>query len=84
VDRVENAMGCFLDGFVCSQAVLCAYAEELGLAREAALRLAAPFAGGIGRMGLTCGAVTGAFLVMALKYGPLLVRDAAAILEEVL
>jgi C_GCAxxG_C_C family probable redox protein len=51
----------------CSQAVLTAFCEELGLERNLALKLAMGFGGGMGRAGLTCGAVTGAYMVIGLK-----------------
>jgi len=78
MNEVENAVSCFSEGFMCSQAVLAAYAEQLGLDREAALKVSAAFGGGMGRMGETCGAVTGAFMVMGLKYGRTAVQDAQA------
>jgi C_GCAxxG_C_C family probable redox protein len=69
VNRVESAVACFQGGFSCSQAVLSAYAEEFGLDRDTAVRVAAGFGGGMGRMAGTCGAVTGALMVLGLKYG---------------
>lgn len=51
----------------CSQSVLTAFCEELGLERNLALKLAMGFGGGMGRGGLTCGAVTGAYMVIGLK-----------------
>lgn len=68
--RVEQAVSCFKSGFNCSQAVLSTYAEDFGLDREGALKLAAGFGGGMGRMAGTCGAVTGAFMVLGLTHGP--------------
>ena len=68
-DRVHCAVSSFAEGFSCSQAILGTYAEMLGLERQTALRLAASFGGGMGRMAQTCGAVTGAFMVLGLKYG---------------
>jgi C_GCAxxG_C_C family probable redox protein len=59
----------FQTGFICSQSVLAAFAEDLGLSREKALMIASGFGGGMGRMSLTCGAVTGAFMVLGLKEG---------------
>ena len=56
-------------GFNCSQSVLSAFAERLGMSREEAMKVAAGFGGGIGRMGLTCGAVTGAIMAIGLKTG---------------
>jgi C_GCAxxG_C_C family probable redox protein len=69
VNRVETAVSCFAQGFNCSQAVFSAYAEHLGLDEKAALKIAAGFGGGMGRMAETCGAVTGALMALGLKYG---------------
>jgi C_GCAxxG_C_C family probable redox protein len=44
--------------------------------RETALRVSAAFGGGMGRMGEVCGAVTGAFMVLGLKYGRTSLKDA--------
>jgi C_GCAxxG_C_C family probable redox protein len=49
--------------------VLSSFGEEFGLDRECALRVAGAFGGGMARMGDTCGAVTGALMVIGLKYG---------------
>jgi C_GCAxxG_C_C family probable redox protein len=67
--KVEDAVLAFIEGFSCSQAVLSTYGPDFGLDRELALKLATPFGGGMARMGETCGAVTGAFMVIGLKYG---------------
>jgi C_GCAxxG_C_C family probable redox protein len=67
--RAEESVAYFLSGFSCSQAVLCAFAEEYGLSKENALKLADAFGGGMGGMGRTCGAVTAAFMVIGLKHG---------------
>jgi len=67
--KSEQAVSCFEEGFNCSQAVLSVYAEEFGLSRQTALKIACGFGGGMGRMALTCGAVTGAFMVLGLRYG---------------
>ena len=69
MNRVETAVSRFAEGYNCSQAVLSAYADRLGLDDETALKIAAGFGGGMGRMAETCGAVTGAFMVLGLKYG---------------
>jgi len=69
--RFEKAVDDFNQGFNCSQSVLAAFAEEFGLNQEMARSVAAGFGGGMGRMGETCGAVSGAFMVIGLKYGPL-------------
>ena len=59
----------FLDGCSCSQAVMAAFCDVTGMDRSTALRLAAPFGGGIGRMREVCGAVSGMMMVVGLLYG---------------
>ena len=53
-------------GFNCAQAVLCTYADIAGIDEETAIRLAAPFGAGMGNTEGTCGAITGAGLVLGL------------------
>jgi C_GCAxxG_C_C family probable redox protein len=67
--KIQQARDCFAKGFNCAQSVLLPFAVEMGLEREMALRVAGAFGGGMGRMGHTCGAVSGAFMVIGLKYG---------------
>lgn len=67
--KPEQAVATFKERFNCSQSVLSAYAEESGLDRETALKLSCGFGAGMARMGETCGAVTGAFMVLGLKFG---------------
>ena len=74
----DTATACFDEGFNCSQAVFSAFAPQLGLDRVTALKVAGPFGGGIGRMGETCGAVTGALMVIGLKYGQTISEDKAS------
>jgi C_GCAxxG_C_C family probable redox protein len=69
MDNPERAVALFKEGFSCSQAILAAYGEQFGLNHELALRVAGAFGGGMGRMGETCGAVTGAIMVIGLKFG---------------
>lgn len=78
MSKVNQAVDCFNSGFNCAQAVLSAYCEELGLDRESALKLSCAFGGGIGRLGHVCGAVSGACLLIGLKYGQALPNDSAA------
>ena len=69
MSRVEDAVARFDNGYSCAQAVFSPYAEQLGMDLETAVRVAAGFGGGMGRMAGTCGAVTGAFLALGLKHG---------------
>lgn len=69
MNHSEKALSAFSEGFSCSQSVLSAFGEEYHLDRAVALKLGDSFGGGMGRMALTCGAVTGALMVIGLKYG---------------
>jgi C_GCAxxG_C_C family probable redox protein len=75
VSRVERAVSLFEEGFSCSQAILSTFGPQLGLDRETALKVATAFGGGTGHMGETCGAVTGAFMVIGLKHGRIRAED---------
>lgn len=66
---VEQASEYFAAGLSCAQSVFSAFAPGLGLDAQTALRIAGAFGGGMGRMGEVCGAVTGAFMALGLKYG---------------
>jgi C_GCAxxG_C_C family probable redox protein len=61
----DRAVELFDSGCACSQAVLGAFAPRVGLDTEQALRIATCFAGGMRRAD-TCGAVTGALMVIGL------------------
>ena len=74
---IDVASSRFNEGFSCSQSVLVAFAPQLGLDVDAALRVSAAFGGGMGRLGHTCGAVTGALMVLGLKYGAIVADPAA-------
>ena len=77
MDRVDRAVSVFKEGFLCSQAILSVYGDGLGLDRETALKLAAGFGGGMGRTGQTCGAVTGALMVIGLAMGHVSAKNKA-------
>jgi len=67
MSNVSKATQRFRDGYACSQAIVDVYGTPLGLSRDQAMRVAAGFAGGM-RQGETCGAVTGAFMVLGLRH----------------
>lgn len=60
----------------CSQVVAGAFSEELEMDRETLRKVSACFGGGM-HCGETCGAVTGALLVLGLKYGHFVDGDGA-------
>ncbi|MBQ8735351.1 MAG: C_GCAxxG_C_C family protein, partial [Bacteroidaceae bacterium] len=67
--KIEKAVELFKEGYNCSQSVVAAYAEDYGFTREQALKMAASFGGGIGRMRQTCGAACGLFMLAGLETG---------------
>ncbi|MDD5648467.1 MAG: C-GCAxxG-C-C family protein, partial [Dehalococcoidia bacterium] len=67
--KADDALDTFMGGFNCSQAVLSAFSADYGLDPVMAYRVGAAFGGGIGHLGETCGAVTGAVIVIGLRYG---------------
>jgi C_GCAxxG_C_C family probable redox protein len=69
MNNVDRAVACFREGFSCSQAILSTYGRELGMDKDMALGVSGSFGGGMASMAETCGAVTGAFMVIGLKYG---------------
>jgi C_GCAxxG_C_C family probable redox protein len=66
--RNLTALKLFSEGANCAQAVLAAFADDLHLDRPTALKIAASFGGGM-KQGLTCGAFTGALMVLGIKHG---------------
>ncbi len=65
----ELAKDLFIEGYNCSQAVLAAFEDEIGLDLETCLKIASSFGGGMGRLREVCGAVSGMFMVAGLIYG---------------
>lgn len=70
MNRVDKAEALFMSGCNCSQAVFTAFADEFGLDEELAKRISCGLGGGVGRLREVCGAVTGAALVLGMRYGP--------------
>ena len=67
--RIARSVELFKSGYNCSQSVVAAFASLYGFTEEQALRMAASFGGGIGRMRQTCGAACGLFLLAGLETG---------------
>jgi C_GCAxxG_C_C family probable redox protein len=65
----ERAEALFKEGYNCAQSVFAAYSEDLGIDFETALKLSSSFGGGMGRLREVCGAVSGMFMVVGMKYG---------------
>jgi C_GCAxxG_C_C family probable redox protein len=73
--NVNEAERLFGQGYNCAQAVLAAFSEVDGISEAEALAVASGFGGGMGRLGEVCGAMTGAFMVLGLRYGKTAVAD---------
>lgn len=67
MSSVHTAVERFKSGCACSQAVFGTYSPRYGLDENQAMRAAAGFAAGM-RMAETCGAVTGALMVLGLAH----------------
>ena len=77
MNRSDRAVAAYESGMNCAQAVFGAFSAEAGVDPALAAKLAAGFGGGMGRMGHTCGAVTGAFLALGLRHGTAAADDKA-------
>jgi C_GCAxxG_C_C family probable redox protein len=69
MNNVERAVDLFANGLNCSQAMLTVFGEPYGLDAKMAEKLGRPLGGGMGRLALTCGAITGAVLILGLAKG---------------
>ena len=65
----EKAANNFKSGYNCAQSVFLAFAEDVGLDKETALKLSSSFGGGMGRLREVCGAVSSMFAIAGLKHG---------------
>ncbi|MGN0605308.1 MAG: C-GCAxxG-C-C family protein [Oscillospiraceae bacterium] len=68
MSKTDKALSLFSNNFNCSQAVFAAFASDFGIDDELALKIGTSFGGGA-RNGEICGAVSGALMVLGLKYG---------------
>jgi C_GCAxxG_C_C family probable redox protein len=67
--KSDDALARFKSGFTCSSAVFSAFSDELGLDGDTAKKIACGFGAGISKSSNICGAVSGAIMVIGLKYG---------------
>ena len=67
--RVGRAVENFMAGYGCCQSVVAAFADLYGLDEVMAKRIAAGFGGGVGRMRMMCGAVSGIVMLVGLDCG---------------
>lgn len=67
MDVTDITANYFSEGYNCAQSVIMAYAEEFGIDPDIAARMAGAFGGGMSRTGHTCGAVSGALMVIGMR-----------------
>jgi C_GCAxxG_C_C family probable redox protein len=77
-NRGEAAAAMVAGNWNCAQSVLAVFCDDLGLDREAAMKLASGFGAGMARKQEVCGAVTGGIMVIGLKHGQAREDDKAA------
>ena len=68
-ERVNRAVDYFMQGYGCCQSVVAAFADLYGLDDTLAKKIAAGFGGGVGRMRMMCGAVSGIVMLVGLDCG---------------
>lgn len=68
-ERSEEAARAFDGGLNCAQAVASVFAADFGLDEETVRKLACGFGGGLAHTDRTCGAVSGAVLVLGIARG---------------
>jgi len=68
-ERVQRAVDNFMAGYGCCQSVVAAFADLYGLDEVMAKRIAAGFGGGVGRLRMMCGAVSGIVMLVGLDCG---------------
>lgn len=64
--RADKAVELFEQGYNCSQAVFCAFADKFGFDEETAMRISIGFGGGFGRLREVCGAFSACTMLAGL------------------
>lgn len=66
--HVAEAIQNYAKGYTCSQAVMCAFADDMGIDRDIVYKMIEGFGGGCGGMQEVCGALSAAFAVISFHY----------------
>ncbi len=69
MNKIDTATATFNNGFNCSQAVFTAFSDQMNIDKNIALKVSNGFGGGMGRMELVCGAVSGGIMAIGAKFG---------------
>lgn len=81
-DRVNRGVDNFMSGCSCAQSVVLAFSDIYDIPEETAMRMASSFGGGLGRLRLTCGAVSGMCMLAGFDKGMVVRGDNAAKAEN--
>ena len=73
--KAEIAVHTFSKGFNCAQAVLTSCSADYGISDDIAKKISCGFGGGMGYSNEACGAVSGAVMLIGLKYGKYIESD---------
>lgn len=68
MSRVEKALNQFATGCNCCQSITTAFGPDYDLDSQNALKIGAAFGGGMSRLGNTCGAVSGALMIIGMAF----------------
>ena len=67
--RVQRAVDYFMSGYGCGQSVVAAFADLYGMDEKTALCIGNGFGGGVGKLRMMCGAVSGMVILAGLESG---------------
>ena len=82
MERALQAKQNFLNGLNCAQAVLLAFADKLSADEQTLKAVGLPMGAGMGRLRLTCGAVSGAAMTLGLLYPDKSKAEMYALVQE--
>ena len=80
--RGEQAKNNFLQGYNCTQAVMLAFSDLLGIDEQTIKAVALPMGGGMGRLRQTCGGVSGAVMCLGLIFPQKSKNEMYALVQE--
>lgn len=66
--RADHAKELFLKGYACSNALTIPFCDLTNISETEMLKLSLPLGGGLGRLRLTCGAISGMALIIGLIF----------------
>jgi len=69
MNRSEQALSLFTNGYNCAQSVLIAFASEAEIDAKMAFRIASGLGGGVGQSKNICGAINAGAIVLGMKFG---------------